>query len=315
MEFSMWFKQFSWYNMQSALLLEGEALEEALSQKQAYKPHATQNSSIGWISPLGEGHPLAVTFKSFTWLAVRIDRKLLPASVIQEVLLEQLKDKEQEQGYPVSNKQKRVMKEEITLDLLPKAFVQSKRVQIVIDSDANILMIDNTSAQVKDAIVELLRQTVGSCPMTHHMDFKASIAEVMKDWVVTPPASVEVEPECTLIQPNNVHAKARVAGLDPEMIVSYIDQGMTISQLMLQYQGKLRFQLNDQLDVSRIKCIEMDEEEPLEDPIEQMMTDFSLWVPYYIELISQFKEWFPMLGAQPAEQSDEQLEEEGADVL
>ena len=119
----MWFKQFSWYNMQGSLLLEGDDLQEALQQKQAYKPHATQSSSIGWISPLGEGHPLAITFKSFTWLSVRIDRKLLPASVIQEVLQEQLKEKEQEQGYPVSNKQKRVMKEEITLDLLPKAFV------------------------------------------------------------------------------------------------------------------------------------------------------------------------------------------------
>ena len=113
-------------------------------------------------------------------------------------------------------------------------------------------------------------------------------------WMVSAPADIQVEPECTLVQPNNVNTKARVIGVDQEMIVSYLDQGMMISQLMLEYRNQVKFQLNDQLEVSRMKYLDIEDVEKLDDPIEQAMADFALWVPYFIQLILQLKEWFPM---------------------
>ena len=261
------------------------------------------SKSIGWISPLGEEQPLAVELQSCLWMSVRIDTKLLPAGVIAEELKEQLVAKEIEQGYPVSNKQKRVLKEEITLDLLPKAFVQSKRFQVVIDPQRALLMIDTTSAQVRDAIVELLRQTVGSCPLVHHQDKRPAIAQQLKQWILDSqaPSSVSIESDCTLIHPNNVNAKVRVVGheLDSPLILSHLESGMAVSQLSINYADQVSFTLNDALEVSKKYLDTNEDSEPTDDPIEKAMADFALWVPYYMQLIEQFKSWFPVADNQP----------------
>ncbi|MCP8352437.1 recombination-associated protein RdgC [Candidatus Synchoanobacter obligatus] len=298
----MWLKQVSWFDMRSNLLLEGEALEEALSQKQAYKPHATQSRSLGWVSPLGEGHPLCVESGSYLWLAVRIDQKLLPANVVKDVVAEKLAEQEAMQGYPPTNKQRRVMKDEVTLDLLPKAFVVSKKVQVIVDHDNKLLMVDSTSASVKDVVIDLLRQTVGSLPLTHYIEQRTAISHVLKNWVTEPPEGIDIESEYTLINPNDVNAKARVTGLDESAILGHLSQGMTVSQLMVQYHAQLKFQMTDQLDFSRVKFLNFGEEEKLDDPIAQAMADFSLTVPYFTQIIKACKTWFPL----------EQTEEEEA---
>lgn len=302
----MWTKQFSWFDMRSPLLLEGDALEEALSQKQAYKPHATQSKSIGWVSPLGEGQALSVQASQFLWLTARLDNKLLPANVIKDVLAEKLVEQEAMQGYPPTSKQRRLMKDEVTLDLLPKAFVVSKFVNIVIDSEQQILMVDTTSASVKDAVIDLLRQTTGSLPLTHYIDQKASTSQVLKNWVTQPPEQIDIASEFSLINPNDVNAKARVTGLDESAIMGHLSQGMTVTSLLVQFGEALKFQINDQLDFSKIKYLNVEEEDKLEDPIAQKMAEFSLTVPYLSQLVQACKSWFPL--------SQESIEEETENV-
>ena len=299
----MWIKQFSWYDMRSPLLLEGEALEEALSQKQAYKPHATQSKSIGWVSPLGLDQALSVQSGQFLWLTARIDTKLLPANVIKDALVEKLAEQEVMQGYPPTSKQRRLMKDEVTLDLLPKAFVVGKLVNVIVDLEQQVLILDTTSASVKDAVVDLLRQTTGSLPLTHYIDQKAATSQVLKNWVTQPPAQIEIASEFSLINPNDVNAKARVTGLDESSIMGHLSQGMTVSSLLVQFGDMLKFQINDQLDVSKLKYLNMEEEEKLEDPLAQKMAEFSLTVPYISQIIQASKEWFPL-----TQESNEQEE-------
>ena len=291
----MWTKQFSWYDMRSPLLLEGEALEEALSQKLAYKPHATQSKSIGWVSPLGPDQALSVQSGQFLWLTVRIDTKLLPANVIKDEMLEKLAEQEVMQGYPPTSKQRRLMKDEVTLDLLPKAFVVGKLVNVVIDLDQQVLILDTTSANIKDTVIDLLRQTTGSLPLTHYIDQKAATSQVLKDWVTKPPAQIEISSEFSLINPNDVNAKARVTGLDESSIMGHLSQGMTVSSLLVQFGDVLKFQINDQLDISKIKYLNMEEEDKLEDPIAQKMVEFSLTAPYLSQIVQACKDWFPLI--------------------
>lgn len=290
----MWIKQFSWFDMRSPLLLDGDALEDALSQKQAYKPHATQSKSLGWVSPLGDGQALSVQASQYTWMRVRLDNKLLPANVIKEVLAEKLQEQEVMQGYPPTSKQRRMMKDEVTLDLLPKAFVVSKYINVIVDNDNQFLIIDSVSANIKDAVVDLLRQTVGSLPLTHYIEQRASTSQVLKNWVTSPPENIDTADEYTLINPNDVNTKARVTGMDESQIMGHLSQGMTVSQLMVQYGSSLKFQINDQLDISKIKYMDFAEEEKLDDPIAQAMAEFSLTVPFFTQIIQSCKLWFPL---------------------
>ncbi len=290
----MWVKQVSWFDMRSSLLLEGEDLDEALSQKQAYKPHATQSKSMGWVSPLGEGQALSVQSGNYLWLCARMDTKLLPANVIKDAMAEKLVEQEAAQGFPPTSKQRRLMKDEVTLDLLPKAFVVGRFVNVIIDTEEAVLMLDTTSASAKDAVIDLLRQTTGSLPLTHYIDQKISTSQVLKNWVSQPPENIDIESEYSLINPNDVNARARVVGLDESSIMGHLEKGMTVSSLLVQYEGVLRFQINDLLNISKIKYVKIQEEDKLEDPIAQKMADFSLTVPYLSQVIRSCKEWFPL---------------------
>lgn len=298
----MWVKQCSWFDLQSPLLLEGDALEEALSNNKAYTPHATQVKSIGWESPGGEGHPLAMNIQGYTWMVVRLDQKLLPANVVNNQLKDKLADMEREQGYPITSKQRRVARDELVLELLPKAFVQSKRINVVVDNENKILLMDQTSASVKDAVVELLKKTLGSFSMTHHIDKKSTIGQVLKNWVSHPPENIEVESEYTLINPNNIHVKARMVGLEESLVMAPLQSGMTVSQLVVNYGDRVRFQLNDHLDISRVRYLGIEEVEKLEDPLEQAITEFSLSIGYITDIIKALRVWFPI--SEKAEECD-----------
>ncbi|UTC24348.1 recombination-associated protein RdgC [Candidatus Comchoanobacter bicostacola] len=301
----MSFKQFSWYHMQSPLLLSGDALEEALSSDKAYSPHATQTRSIGWVSPLGSDEPLAISLQDYTWLKVRIDTRLLPASVVTEAVKEKLQEREAEQGFPVSGKQKRVLKEETTLELLPKAFIQSKFINVVISPKDELLLVDNTSNATKDLVIDLLRQTFGSMPLTHCHDQKNETAQVLKAWTQEQslPHSLVVDTDCTLVHPDNMQAKVRIIQheLGSPLIQSHLDSGMLVTQLALKFENEWAFVINDCLDVSRIKMLDIESDSQTEeDPKLQIMTDFSLKVPKCFALINQFKTWFAITETQEA---------------
>ncbi len=298
----MSFKQFSSYKMQAPVLLSGTDLENALVERQAFKPHATQSRSIGWTSPLGEGEPMVISLNGLQWMQVRIDNKLLPAAVIKDALVERLQEVEAQQGFPPSGKQKRQMRDEITLELLPKAFVQSKWVNVVIDPQASILLLDNTSASIKDMVVDLMRQTFGSLPLTHYQEKRLDTAGVLKSWMHNEnlPPEIALESECTLVHPENMQAKVKVVHheLDSPLIQSHIDSGMLVTQLAMNYDNSLQFVVNDCLDVSRVKLIDID---PIEldeqDPKARMMADFSLKVPQFFALLTAFESWFDLVEA------------------
>lgn len=300
----MWLKQCAWFELKSPLLLEGEALETALSQHKAYEPHATQVKSIGWESPLGSDHPLAIRVQEYTWMVARLDQKLLPANVVNNRLKERLEAMEAEQGYPATNKQRRVARDDLILELLPKAFVQSKRVHVIVDHKHQVLMLDQTSASIKDMMVELLKKTLGSCPMTHHGEQKMTTAQILKQWVTKAPEGIEVESEYTLINPNNVNVKARMVGMEESMVMAPLQSGMTVSQISVRYQDSVKFQLNDMLDISRIKYLNIEETEKLDDPVEQAMTEFSLSVSYVTEVIKALRVWFTETEEQKEEACD-----------
>jgi recombination associated protein RdgC len=295
----MSFKQVAFYKMLSPVLLAEQDLENALLEKKAHKPHATQSRSMGWVSPLGQGEPMVIYLNGLLWMQVRIDQKLLPAGVIKEELAERLLEAESTQGFPVSGKQKRQMRDDITLELLPKAFVQSKWVNVVIDPKAQKLMLDVTSAAVKDSVVDLLRQTVGSLPLNHYHENKQETSATLKSWVLGQqvPDFIELQSDCTLIHPDNQQAKVRVVQheLESPLIQSHLESGMLVSQLALKYNNQIQFSLNDCLDIARIKLVDMDSEEYSDlDPKAKQMAEFSLQVPMIFELIAEFESWFTL---------------------
>ena len=90
-------------------------------------------------------------------LAARKEEKILPASVIRDALEEQVAQIELEQSRKVSNKEKKQIKDDVTLSLLPKAFTRYQDIFSYIDVTQGWLIIDASSFNKAEELTSYLR--------------------------------------------------------------------------------------------------------------------------------------------------------------
>ena len=94
----MWFRNARVFRFTKPFEITAEALEEKL-QEDAFKPCGPQETSRqGWVSPMGKHSDLLVhSAGGYHLIALRKEEKLLPASVIKELVDEKAEMIEAEQ--------------------------------------------------------------------------------------------------------------------------------------------------------------------------------------------------------------------------
>ena len=91
--------------------------------------------SRGWVSPFGRGEDgLMHQIGAFTLLTLGGEDKLLPPAVVNEDLADKLEALKQERGKPVGGRERKRLKDEALMDLLPRAFVRPVRLSGYIDA-------------------------------------------------------------------------------------------------------------------------------------------------------------------------------------
>ena len=111
-----------------------QALEDALQKCVFAECGATQERSVGWVPPRGEEHGLLAESVAGQWmLRFMSQSKLLPASVLNDKVKEKAAHIEKTEGRNPGKKEKRELKDEAKLDLLPMAFKKSGAMWVWID--------------------------------------------------------------------------------------------------------------------------------------------------------------------------------------
>ena len=86
----------------------------------------SQALSAGWVPPLGEeSEELVHAAAGRMLLKLKREEKLLPSTVVRELLEEKVAAIESEQGRKVYRKERLSLKDEIVQDCLPRAFSRS----------------------------------------------------------------------------------------------------------------------------------------------------------------------------------------------
>ena len=94
----MWFKNLRIFRLSQAWSYTPDELESAL-ETHSFQPGTSQDPvSVGWIAPR-EGGPLVHNLNGQLLISVRSEKKLLPATVINQVTRVKARDIEDEQGY------------------------------------------------------------------------------------------------------------------------------------------------------------------------------------------------------------------------
>ncbi len=119
----MWFKNLAVYRFTEPFALAADVLEQKL-QQQAFRPCGAHDEfSFGWTSPLGKSsETLAHAVNGFTMLCAKKEEKVIPSSVINEMLQEKISEIEDQEARKLPQKERTRIKDELIFDLLPEAF-------------------------------------------------------------------------------------------------------------------------------------------------------------------------------------------------
>jgi len=160
-----------------------ENIEECLKEFSFKELGAQDISKFGWVSALPQGELMAHIVDGRILLAMKEERKVLPAKEISKQLNKRVDEIELEQGRKLRKKEKDALKEDIVMQLLPRAFVDEKTTYAYLSPKQNTLVVNTSSANAAESLIALLRKTLGSLPVVPAQT-KGQLDALMTDWLV-----------------------------------------------------------------------------------------------------------------------------------
>ena len=162
----MWFKNLKIYRFTQAFDTTPEELEELLAEE-PFTPCGRQSKeSLGWSAPLGRtGVQLAHTAGGYTMLCLQKEDRILPASVINEALIDRVESLEAKEGRKIFRKERLQLKDDVVAELLPKAFTKRQKIFGYICPKERLLVLNTSSQNQAETFLSFLRNTLGSLPV------------------------------------------------------------------------------------------------------------------------------------------------------
>ena len=147
----MWFKNLMIYSFTEELTIDNNTLEDALEKGQ-FKPCNSQElDSYGWTSPMGRhGENLHHSGSGFILLCAKKEERILPASVIRDFVMDRVNTIEDEQARKVRKKERDEIKDDVMMELTPKAFTRSSLTYGLLAPEQGYLLVDAGSAKTSD---------------------------------------------------------------------------------------------------------------------------------------------------------------------
>lgn len=289
----MWFKALRIYQARTHQSWSTDSLEHALATKPFRACSSTEETTAGWVSPTNSA--MLTHSQGNHWLLkLKIEERILPASVVREQLIEEVEALETAENRRVGRKERQNLSDEVRLSLLPKAFTRSRYVWVWLDSKNNRVMLDTTTDKQADLALNLLREGLGSLPVIP-LSTQLAPVQVMTDWATQqPPKDLELLDSCELRDAQDDKSIMRCRGQDlaSDEIQQLLAAGKRVTQLSLNWQEQLSFTLTDTLMLKSLKFAEELIEEtkdanPDQDALVALDAEFILMSNTLVTLIDQ----------------------------
>ncbi len=281
----MWFKNLSLLRFTEPFTLTAEQLEEKLQGGRFQPCSSLQPMSYGFVPPVGkEDAPLAHAAGGCFMICAQREEKILPASVVNEMLAEKVAEIEERKGTTVRKKGRNAIRDEIIHDLLPRAFSFSRRLYAYIDPNTGWLVVDSASAKKTEELASWLRRCLESLPVVLPAVTERPAA-VMTRWLAeegTVPADIVIENECELRATDEEGAVIRCKKHDlgaPE-IQNHLEAGKEAVKIAVSWNDRLSFLVDDALGIKRLRFLDLVQEQAADvdaaDGAERFDADFDI---------------------------------------
>lgn len=223
----------------------------------------TQELSSGFVAPRGIEHgQLVESVGGQCILAVAIETKAVPGTVLRERADEACQRVEDETGRKPGKKERRQITDEMRLALLPTAFPKKVHIPVWIDAQRGFLVVGSASPARTDAVVSLLVAAVPGL-VVQWVSTESSPQRAMTQWLLakTPdewPGALCVERECVLKSAGGDGATVKFANCDlaNDEVRKRVHAGMLPAALGLSWNGQVSFVLTDSLTFKKLRFLD-----------------------------------------------------------
>jgi recombination associated protein RdgC len=289
----MWFKNLQLYRLPKNWANQPTSLEEQLAAFPLQACSATELKSIGWISPREDGS-LVHSINRQWLLALGTEQKLLPSSVVKQCANERAKAIQETQGRNIGRKEMRELRESISLELLPRAFVSRRTTFGWIDPINGWLVVDAASSAKAEEFLEHLYKSVSGFP-AKLLQVTQSPSAAMTSWIAEgeAPGAFTIDQDLELRSAEKATVRYVKHTLEGEEIRQHIADGKVVTRLALTWGDKISFLLNENLQIKRLGFLDILKEqsdEQAENEDERFDIDFTLMTGEVARLLDDLLE-------------------------
>ena len=292
----MWFRNLQIYRLTEGWQYDAARLQERMAMHVFRGCAASDMQACGWVPPRGNEGELVISVNRQLLICLGVEQKLLPASVVRLYAQERLVELEEQQGYKPGRKQTMEVREAVTAELLPRAFIRRRLTYVWIDPQGKWLAIDAGSPGKAEEVIEHLKHSLGELPMIP-LQTQMSPATAMTEWLATgdAPAGFSIDRDCELRAAGEDRATVRYTrhALESSEIAQHIAAGKSATRLALTWQDRISFVLTDQLQLKRLAFLDVLKEESerqAENADELFEADFAIMAGEFSQLLPQLVE-------------------------
>jgi len=278
----MWFKNLKLYRLASSYTWTAEQINELLAREVFVSAGAAAAQSQGWVAPIERDDRLAYSVGKQLLCAYRVEKKLLPVSVINQFTKVRAQELEEQQGFKPGRKQMKDLKLEVTESLIPRAFSLQRDTRLWFDPVNRWVALDTASPSKAEEILSALGKALYPFPVEPiHVEISPTTA--MTEWILSghAPSNFSIDQDAELRASGEKAAAVRYVkhALDNEDIQKHVQAGKQCTRLALTWNDRVSFVLTENLDIKRIApldVLDQDDSKMPADEQEKFDSDFTL---------------------------------------
>ena len=301
----MWFKNIKLFRLISSFKTSADQLNDALCKERFVSGGAMVAESHGWVPPVEGDARLVYSVGKQILCVYRVERKLLPASVIKEFVKIRAQEIHDQQGFKPGRKQIKDLKDQVTNELIPRAFSIHTDIRIWIDPVHHWLAIDTSSTSKSEHILSALAKVIYPFPV-EPVHVTTSPEAAMTQWILTgeAPEHFTIDRDADLRDSGEKGAVVRYVKhrLDHDEIATHTKSGKRCTRLALTWNDRVSFVLTNGLEIKRVTPLDVLTEHAhakATDHLEKFESDFTLMTAELHELFTVLMHTLSEVAEQP----------------
>ena len=256
----MFFRNLTFFRFPTTLAKTLDDLDARLEECKLKPVGPSELMSRGFISPFGrDGATMSHRVGDAIWITLGGEDRLLPSAVINDQLGRKLAEIEEKEGRRLGGRARKRLKEDVVLELLPRAFVRPVRCSATLDLEHGFIAVDTSSRKTAENLVSELRHALGSFPALP-LNAEASVRVILTGWLAGEPLppGLSLGDECELKDPVDGGAVVRCSRheLQVDEIRQHLEAGKQVTRLALVLDDHVGFVLGEDLVLRKLKFLD-----------------------------------------------------------